>query len=155
MIHEVIKLIRHQSLTHTSSRARSETGVYAIHVYAEMHVADLPFLQFPLDILSYEADAFQMDRLHRIDTQLLPLDQIPLALIQTAGPDQEYVLRVHLVPGSVDIHQFLASHPHQRTQRHPVDITTGRSLAGIDIPMSVQPDNTEIIITFTHARGAT
>ena len=57
--------------THTGSRARGETGVYAIHVYAEMHVADLPFLQFPLDILRNEADTFQMDRLHRISTGCL------------------------------------------------------------------------------------
>ena len=98
-IHEVINSSGITS-SHTRSRARSETGVYAIHVYAEMHVADLPFLQFPLDILSYEADAFQMDRLHRIDTQLLPLDQIPLASSRLRVPTKNTFCGFTLFPGA-------------------------------------------------------
>ena len=115
MIHKIIKFIGHQALSDPRTCARRKAGIYAIHINAEMHIADLSLTQLPLDVVRHKAYSLQMDRLHRIDTQELPLDQCLLALVQTTCTNQEDVLRIHLVAGRIDIDQLLAAHAHKRT----------------------------------------
>ena len=68
MFDEVLELVRHQPFAHTCTRAGSKAGIDAVHIYTEMDVAYLPLLQLPLDIFGNEADAFEVDRVHRVDT---------------------------------------------------------------------------------------
>ena len=84
---------------------------------------------------------------------MFPVYQCQLSFIQATGTYQKNILRIHLIPLSVYIDQFLATHAHQSTQRHTVDISAGRSFIRIEIAVCIQPDDTEIIKTFSNPGG--
>ena len=100
MIHKIIKFIGHQALSNSRTCAKRKARIYAIHINAEMHIADLSLTQLPLDVVRHKAYPLQMDRLHRIDTQVLPFDQCLLALVQTTCTDQKDILGFTLLPGA-------------------------------------------------------